>query len=101
MTLRPFVHGMPKPSTRYSGTTGANGQFSVTYPAAKSVTPWVIPILIGAPVTHTIRLVSSSATGFVVQVDQRTSTSVLGIDALSASATPVNGQAVTVLVVES
>lgn len=87
----------------YSGVTNASGLYSVTYPTpfATGKAPTVIPSMVGAPNTYSIRVVSSSETGFTVMVEVRTVTTVLAIQVLSSSATPVAGQTVGVTLVVS
>jgi hypothetical protein len=85
----------------YAGVTNASGLYSVTYstPFASGKVPTVIPSMVGAPNTYSARVTASSETGFTVMVEARTVTTVLTIQVLSSSATPVSGQAVNVTLV--
>lgn len=85
----------------YSGVTNASGLYSVVYPApfAAGKTPTVIPSMVGAPNTHSARVTASSETGFTIMVESRTVTTVLSVQVLSSSATPVVGQAVNVTLI--
>jgi len=77
----------------YSGTTNSSGTFTVTYPTAYSVTPNVQFQIVGGSVTNTIRLTSSTTTGFTVYVQNR-----VDVVGLLPSYTNVNGATVDVLV---
>lgn len=86
----------------YFGSSNAGGLYTIAYanpfPAGKS--PAVIPAMIGAVNTRIIRVTASSETGFTVMVEERTVTTVLGIQLLASAATVVNGQSVCVTVIE-
>ena len=84
----------------YEGVTNAQGQFAVTYPNAFSKRPSVTPAMVGAPSTRTIRVISSTLTGFVVQADDPTTQSILGFSVITSATQPVQGQDVTVTVAE-
>ncbi len=87
----------------YSGVTNASGLYSVVYPTPFSAgkVPMVIPSMVGAPNTSSVRVTASSETGFTVTVESRTVTTVLGIQVLSSASTPVVGQAVNITLVAS
>lgn len=84
----------------YTGTTDGSGNFTVTYSPAFSVTPDVQPQLQAGTASQVVRITSSTSTGFTVQVTNRSSATVLGIELLLASTTPVSGSSLGVLVVQ-
>lgn len=94
--------GPAGPSKRielYSGTTDANGLYTVSYPVAFSTTPSVQP----EPPTNNNQVwvkVASTTTGFSLRLVQRASANVLGIDLLVAAVTNVAGASVRVQVIE-
>jgi hypothetical protein len=85
----------------YSGTTDAAGKYSVVYSKAYAAgsAPTVIPSMVGAPNTQTVRVTASNETGFTVLVEARTVTTVLSIQVLSSAATPVAGQIVNITLI--
>lgn len=85
----------------YSGATNGSGLYSVVYPTpfAAGKAPTVIPSMVGAPNTHSVRVTASSETGFTVMVEARTVTTVLAVQVLSSAATPVSGQTVNITLV--
>lgn len=94
-------HGDERRIEVHFGSSNSSGLFSVNYanpfPAGKP--PAVIPAMIGAESTRTIRVVSSSETGFSVIVEDRTVTTILSIQVLSSSSTPASGQSLCVTVI--
>lgn len=82
----------------YLGTSDGSGNYTVTYSTAYPTTPDVQPQIQNATVTQSVRITSTSTTGFTVQVTNRAVTSVLGIDLISGTATAVSGASVSVLV---
>lgn len=84
------------------GSSNGSGLFSIVYanpfPAGKP--PAVIPAMIGAANARTIRVTASSETGFTALVEDRTITTILGIQVLSSASAPVGGQALCVTVIE-
>lgn len=99
--ILPYSHADTDKVISYSGITDANGLYSVIYstPFAAGKTPTVIPSMVGAPNTHSVRVTASSETGFTVMVEARTVTTVLSIQVLSSAATPVAGQVVNITLV--
>lgn len=79
----------------YSGTTDASGNYTIAYGTAFSVTPDIQPQLQGGSNTQLIKIASTTASGFTVNVENRTDT--LG---LLPSYAAVSGASVGVLVTE-
>lgn len=91
--------GVTKRIELYSGSTDANGLYTVSYPVAFAAIPSVQP----EPPSNNNQVwvkVSSSTTGFSLRLVQRASANVLGIDLLVAAVTNVAGAAVRVQVIE-
>ena len=86
---------------RYNGTSDVNGNYVVTYSIPYTVIPNIQPTLTGVSTEVYYRVVSSTTTGFTINVFQRQSLTVLSINLLSFSTTPVSGASIQVLVVES
>lgn len=82
----------------YSGTTNASGQVVVTYPTAYPVTPIVQPPA-PALANQVWTTVSSTTTGFTLQLNQRNTVTLLSIEVLLGATVPVNGAAALFLVV--
>lgn len=82
----------------YPGTTNAAGQVVVTYPTAYPVVPIVQP---PAPATanQVWTTVSSTTTGFTLQLNQRNSINLLNADVLLGATVPVSGSSALFLVV--
>lgn len=83
----------------HTGVTNASGQLSVTYQNSFPGTHAIIPAVLGGPVGRSIRVISQSPLGCVIQVDARNSVDILGISVVSSTSAPVSGQAVSVTVV--
>lgn len=82
----------------YTGTTDANGLFTVTYPTAFAARPIVSP----EPPSVANRswvTVSSTATGFSLRLVERAVLSVLALEVLAGTPTPVPSIAVRAMVV--
>ena len=92
--------GISKRIEPYTGTTDANGLFTVTYPVAFSAIPNVQPEP-PSVANYTWIKVSSATTGFSLRLIQRASLTVLGLELLAATFTNVPAVAARVLVVES
>lgn len=97
------VLNVPTPSNSkrvetYLGTTDASGNYTVTYGTAFSTIPDVQPQLQAGTASQVARITASSTTGFTVNVTNRASVTLLGIEVLLAATTPVNGASVGVLV---
>ena len=103
MAILPYSQMDVKEIASYSGSTNGGGLYSVVYASAyaNGKAPMVIPTMVGAPNTSSVRVTASSETGFTVMVESRTVTTVLGIQVLSSSATPVSGQVVNVTLILS
>lgn len=82
----------------YAGTTNAAGQIVVTYGMAYPVTPVVQPPA-PALANQVWTTVSSTPTGFTLQLNQRNTVTLLSTEVLLGATVPVVGAAVTVLVV--
>lgn len=82
----------------FLGTTDGSGNYTVTYGVAYAVIPDVQPQLQAGTPSQVVRITASSTTGFTVQVTNRASVNLLGIDVLLATTTPVSGASVGVLV---
>ncbi len=82
----------------YTGTTDGSGNYTVTYGTAYPITPDVQPQLQSGTPSQVVRITASSATAFTVNVTNRASVTILGIDVLLATTTPVSGASVGVLV---
>lgn len=82
----------------YAGTTNASGQIVVTYSTAFPVVPVVQPPA-PAAANQVWTTVSSTATGFILQLNQRNVVTLLSIEVLLGATVPVVGTAATFLVV--
>lgn len=82
----------------YSGTTNASGQITVTYPSAFPTVPVVQPPA-PAAANQVWTTVSSSTTGFTMQLNQRNTVTLLSVEVLLGATVPVSGTAATFLVV--
>jgi len=82
----------------YTGTTNAAGQVVVTYGTAYPAVPNVQP---GPPAlaNQIWTVVSNTAAGFTLQLNQRNVVTLLGIEVLLGATVPVNGAPAQVLVV--
>lgn len=82
----------------YAGTTNTQGQITVTYPTAFAAVPLVQPP--APPAANQVwTTVSSTVTGFTLQLNQRNTVTLLSIEVLLGATVPVVGSAATVLVV--
>ena len=102
MAIEPF-NIIPKLEVHpiYKGTTNGSGDFTVNYPVAYASIPTIVPVQ--TPTTapnRTVRVVSSTTTGFTVKVEQRSSVNLLGVDVLLSATTPVSGANISVIVLE-
>lgn len=82
----------------YTGTTNAAGQITVTYSTAFTSVPVVQPPAPALP-SQVWTTISSTTTGFTLQLNQRNTVPLLGMEVLLGATVPVNGAAATVLVV--
>lgn len=82
----------------FLGTTDGSGNYTVTYGTAYPATPDVQPQLQAGTPSQVVRITASSTTGFTVNVTNRASVTILGIDVLLATTTAVSGASVSVLV---
>jgi len=82
----------------YSGTTDANGRITVTYGTAYPAVPVVQPPA-PAAANQVWTTVSSTTTGFTLQLNQRNTVTLLSIEVLLGATVPVAGTAAQVLVV--
>lgn len=85
----------------YSGTTNASGVYTITFTDPYDTAPNIQASITNQSSTNQfIRVSSVSTTGFTINVYQRNSASVLGIEVLLAAVVNVNGATVDVLVTE-
>lgn len=82
----------------YTGTTNAQGQVTVVYPTAFAAAPVVQPPA-PAVASQVWTTVSSTATGFTLQLNQRNSINLLNTDLLLGATVPVVGTVAQFLVV--
>lgn len=82
----------------YTGTTNAAGQITVTYSTPFTSVPVVQPPAPTLP-SQVWTTISSTTTGFTLQLNQRNTVPLLGMEVLLGATVPVNGAAATVLVV--
>lgn len=96
------IRKSPPPSAAshviYNGTTNASGEYVIVYAVAYASSPAIIPTIKAGAANQTIRIVSSTTTGFTVKVEQRNSVNLLATDLLLATTVAVNGAAVQVVV---
>jgi len=97
LSNKPTIPTVKRTET-YLGTTNASGDYTVTYSTAFSVTPDIQPQLQSGTPAQVVRITSSTTTGFTVNVTNRASVVILGIEVLLAATTPVSGASVGVLV---
>lgn len=84
----------------FMGITDLNGDYSVTYDTAYLTTPDIQPQMQSGTPSRSIRIKSSTNTGFTVNVTEQTATTIMDREVISSSATPVSGASVSVLVTE-
>lgn len=82
----------------YSGTTNASGQITVTYGTAFAAVPVVQPPA-PALANQVWMTVSSTTTGFTLQLNQRNTVTLLSIEVLLGATVPVVGTTANILVV--
>lgn len=82
----------------FLGTTDASGNYTIVYSTAFPTVPDVQPVIQAGTVDQSVRVTSSSTTGFTVQVTQRNSVNILGSDVLLSTTSVVNGASVSILV---
>lgn len=82
----------------FLGVTDTSGNYSVVYSTAYPATPHISPVLVSATPTQVVRITSSTATGFTVNVTNRASVTLLSIDILLSATTPMVGAPVSVAV---
>lgn len=82
----------------YPGTTNAAGQVVVTYPTAYPVAPIVQPPA-PALASQVWTTVSSTTTGFTLQLNQRNTVTLLSTEVLLGTTVPVSGSSALFLVV--
>lgn len=95
--------GPEGPSRRietYFGSTDGNGDYSITYAPAFAEIPCVLPDLISTANSQTWRISSSTVEGFTVRVEQRSQVTVLGVQVVGFTTTPVAGAELNVTVME-
>lgn len=97
LTNKPTIPVVKRVET-YAGSTDGSGNYTVTYSTPFSTVPDVQPQIQSGTPSQVVRITSSTTTGFTVQVTNRASVSLLGIEVLLASTTPVSGSSVGVLV---
>jgi hypothetical protein len=82
----------------FLSTTDGSGNYTVTYGVTYPSTPDIQPQLQAGTPSQVVRITASSTTGFTVNVTNRASVTILGIDVLLATTTAVSGASVSVLV---
>ena len=82
----------------YAGTTNASGQITVTYSTAFPTVPVVQPPA-PALANQVWTTISSTTTGFTMQLNQRNTVTLLSVEVLLGATVPVSGTAATFLVV--
>lgn len=80
----------------FFGTTDANGNFNITFANTYSTPPDVQPQIIGGTFNQSVRVVSVSNTGCVVQAAQRNLTTLLSVEVLLAATVNLVGASITV-----
>lgn len=96
--------GPEGPSRRietYFGETNGSGDYSVTYDPVFADIPCVTPQLISTANSRTWRVSSSTVSGFTVRVEERSQVTVLGVQVVGFTTTPVSGAELNVTVVEA
>lgn len=84
----------------YSGTTIADGSYTITFSSAFPVAPSIqASITNQASTNQFIRVTSVSTTGCVINVFQRSAVTLLGIEVLLAATTNVSGATIDVLAI--
>jgi hypothetical protein len=91
------VTGLRKTET-FLGTTDASGNFTITFANTYSTPPDVQPQIIGGTFNQTVRVVSVTNTGCVVQAAQRNLVTLLSIEVLLGATVNLVGASVTVQV---
>ncbi len=96
-----FIIAKTKKQETYSGTTNASGVYTVVFGVAYSLAPNIQANIINQSSTNQFLRVSSvSTTGFTINVFQRNSVNLLGIDVLLSATANTSGAIVDVLVTE-
>lgn len=89
----------PKDLVIYSGTTNASGNYTVTFPTAYSVPPNVNPSIPNQSIkSEIITITSVTTTGFTVNVSNRASVNVVGVEVLLAATVNVANRNVEILI---
>lgn len=89
--------GMRRVET-FLGTSDAQGNYSITFAQTYSTPPDVQPQLVGSTFNQFIRIVSVSTTGAVVQVAQRNTVQLLGLEVLLGATVPISGAQISIQV---
>lgn len=89
--------GLRKVET-FLGTTDASGNFTITFANTYTTTPDVQPQIIGGTFNQSVRVVSVSNTGCVVQAAQRNLVTLLSVEVLLGATVNLVGASVTVQV---
>lgn len=84
----------------FLGNTDSSGNYTVTYDTPFDVVPDVQPQIQAGTPSQVARITSSTTTGFTVQVTQRNTVSLLGVEVLLGTTVVVNNSLVSVLVTE-
>lgn len=85
----------------YSGTTNASGNYTITYSTPFASVPNVLAFLSAGTHSQTVILTSSTVNGFTFNVANRGAVTLLAVEVLLASTTPVNAAGIRVIVIES
>lgn len=87
--------GLRKVET-FLGTTDASGNFTITFANAYTAPPDVQPQIVGGTFNQSVRVVSVTNTGCVVQAGQRNTVTLLATEVLLAATVALAGASVTV-----
>jgi hypothetical protein len=87
--------GLRKVET-FLGTTDASGNFTITFANAYTTPPDVQPQIVGGTFNQSVRVVSVTNTGCIVQAGQRNTVTLLATEVLLAATVALAGASVTV-----
>lgn len=84
----------------YTGLTDASGNYTVVYPTPHTNVPDVQVRVQAGSFNQLVRVVDTSTTGFTVEVANRDTAVITGLEVLLSSTTPVVGASVSLIVTE-
>lgn len=82
----------------YLGVTDSSGNYKVTYQTPYTTVPDIQPQLQSGTSSQVVRITSNTVDGFIVNVTDRPSTTLLAVEVQLASTTPVRDASISVLV---